>query len=301
MIEIKNISKSYDKKKVLKNISFNIEKNAIYGLLGPNGAGKTTLISILSGVIKSSEGTVLVDGEEFTLNSREVKKRLSLIPQEYAFYPTLTVLENLEFFASIRGIEGSEFEQNLAYALKVTGLEDFLDATSDALSGGLKRRLNIAIGLISDPEILFFDEPTVGIDPQSRNFILDAVKKLKSEDKIIIYTSHHMNEVEYLCDKLVIIDNGEVLAQGDLETLKREHIGQKSVEIVFKEELSFKMDGIRQSEKNKIEIEDISSKELSQLLSTMEKDGVVVESVQYNHHTIEDIFLKLTGKGLRDV
>jgi len=176
--------------------------------LEPNGAGKTTLLSILTGLLPCTKETVYIEGIDISTAPKAVKLMLSLVPQEYAFYPSLSVIENLRFFAGIQQLAAAEINQRIAEAVELTGLQDRLDNRAQQLSGGLKRRLNIAIGLLNKHKLLFLDEPTVGIDPQSRRFILDAIKGINNQGTTIIYTSHYMEEVEYLCDDIAVIDRG---------------------------------------------------------------------------------------------
>lgn len=212
MIEIKDLSFSYAKEKVLNHIDLTIDKGELFGLLGANGAGKTTLISILNGLQKEYEGAVFVDGMKLKTSLKKIQTISSLVPQSLAFYPNLTAYENLEFFGSLYGLSGIKLKEKIGYALEITSLKKVVNQKAVNYSGGLKRRLNIAIGLLNEPRILYLDEPTVGIDPQSRNYILQMIKKINQEKKMtVIYTSHYMEEVEFLCDRVCIIDKGKVL------------------------------------------------------------------------------------------
>lgn len=204
---------------VLKGIDLDIAQGSLFGLLGPNGAGKTTLLSILCGLLPSQVGAVLIDGKDVAVSPSQALASTSLVPQEFAFYPTLTARENLHFFAGIQQIPPADIIGRIDAAAYTAGLAERLDDRADRLSGGLKRRLNLAIGLLIQPALLLLDEPTVGIDPQSRRFILDAIKIINGGGTTVVYTSHYMEEVEYLCDDIAIIDKGAVLVRGSLGDL----------------------------------------------------------------------------------
>jgi len=222
MIRIKNLTKRYDTVPALNQLNMNIGKGVIFGLLGPNGAGKTTLISILNGLTAFQEGEIEIFGLPLHSNLRQIRKRCTFIPQSLAFYENLSVIENLRFFAGIQSIAGATLQSNLDHAISVNQLHKMLDQKAATLSGGQKRRLNIAIGLLNNPEILYFDEPTIGIDPESRNEILETIHSFKKDNKTVIYTSHYMDEIEKICDEAAIINHGEVIRQGQLQTMLHE-------------------------------------------------------------------------------
>ena len=278
MIKISNLCKSYEKHQALKNINLEMNAGSIYGLLGPNGAGKTTLISSLIGLTSYDSGDITIKDKNLKEELAYIQSISSLIPQNLAFYPTLTAKENLEFFAGMLGLKSQALKSRLDYVMNITQLQEVFNKQAQTYSGGLKRRLNIAIGLLSDPEIIYFDEPTVGIDPQSRNFILESIKSMKDDKKLIIYTSHYMEEVEFLCDKVAIIDHGEILKTGTLETLLSD----------------FKALVKTENESFEVELKSLS-KTLDELLSKGEK----VKAVEYGHN-LENYFLQLTNKELRE-
>jgi len=278
MIKISNLSKNYGKHQALKSINLEMNAGSIYGLLGPNGAGKTTLISALVGLNSYDSGEIHIQNKNLKEELSYIQSISSLIPQNLAFYPTLTGKENLEFFAGMLGLKGQALKSRLEYVMNITKLQEVFNKQAQTYSGGLKRRLNIAIGLLSDPEIIYFDEPTVGIDPQSRNFILESIKSMKDDKKLIIYTSHYMEEVEFLCDKIAIIDHGQILKEGTLKSLLTD----------FK--------ALIKTETQSFEIElDAVSKTLDELLAKGEK----IKSVEYGHN-LENYFLQLTSKELRE-
>jgi len=278
MIEISNISKSYGKNEVLKEISLRMQRGSIYGLLGPNGAGKTTLISSLVGLHSVDSGEILIEGKNIKDALAYIQSISSLIPQELAFYPSLTAAENLEYFAGMLGLKGSALKSKIDEVIYLTQLSDVYKKESQTYSGGLKRRLNIAIGLLSNPQIIYLDEPTVGIDPQSRNFILESIKKMQEDNRLIVYTSHYMNEVEFLCDKIAIIDHGEIIEEGKLSAILSD-----SKAIV----------------KTSHEILEVEINLLSDTLNRISKEGNTIESIEYGHN-LESYFLRMTDTKLRD-
>jgi ABC-2 type transport system ATP-binding protein len=204
---------------VLRQLSISVPSGGIFGLLGPNGAGKTTLISILAGQLRAASGRITVDDTPLAELRRREPASLGLVPQEFAFYPMLTCTENLRFFGGVQGLGGARLRERVAAVAAFGRIENVLARRAGELSGGLRRRLNLAIGLLTEPRILLLDEPTVGVDPQSRSFLLDSIRALAGEGRTILYTSHYMEEVEAICDRVAIIDAGRVLRQGALTEL----------------------------------------------------------------------------------
>jgi ABC-2 type transport system ATP-binding protein len=224
VIEVANVSKSYKGMTVaaLDHISLNVPQGSIFGLLGPNGAGKTTLISILLGLIKRDGGEVTVGGFAIDRDLRSARALCGFAPQDLAFYPMLSVAENLAFFGAAGGLDRSSLKTRTEAVITATQLQDHLRKRADQLSGGLKRRLNLALALLHVPKILFLDEPTAGVDPQSRAFIVDVVRSLRNSGVTVIYTSHYMDEVQQVCDRIAVLDNGRVIAEGALDELLTE-------------------------------------------------------------------------------
>jgi ABC-2 type transport system ATP-binding protein len=224
-IEIQNIYKRYksSQEDSLTNVSLDIQTGDVFGLLGPNGAGKTTLISILCGIIPPSSGQILffIDGSEVTETER--KNRVGFVPQEYAFYQELTARQNLDYFGAMYNLSKNDLERRREHLLEVLGLTKAADKKVGTFSGGMKRRINLAIGIIHEPAILFLDEPTVGVDVQSRNAIIRYLQQINEAGTTIIYTSHHMSEAEEFCKHIALIDNGKVIAEGELLKLKTEN------------------------------------------------------------------------------
>lgn len=284
-IIIKNLNKSYNNQLILENLSLEINTGSVFGLLGPNGAGKTTLVSILNQLIKKDSGSVEIYGFDLEKNSNEIKKISSYIPQTYAFYPNLTSYENLEFFAALYGLSGEKLKQQINYCIEVTSLEKFIHKKAFSYSGGVKRRLNIAIGLLNSPKIIYFDEPTVGIDPQSRKYILDVIKNLnKTQDTTIIYTSHYMEEIEFLCDEIAILDKKKIIVQD-----KKENLVQKKSIISI------------QLENKSIEVDVANSYDnfLNMMIELKNKNEKII-NINFVDKSLENMFLSLTKEGLRD-
>ncbi|MCF6173714.1 MAG: ABC transporter ATP-binding protein [Campylobacteraceae bacterium] len=215
MIKVSHVLKKYGNLRALDDLSFHVKKGSIFGLLGINGAGKSTILSILNGLSEIDGGEIEVDGFDIKKDVQKIKELSSIIPQNLAFYEKLSVKENLDFFAKIQNAKKESYDK----AIEVNGLKNVLNQRTSTLSGGQKRRLNIAIGLLNNPQILYFDEPTVGIDPKSRNEILQSIKNYKNFGTTVVYTSHYMNEVEKICDEVAIISHGKLIKQDSLKNL----------------------------------------------------------------------------------
>ncbi|MDA3946476.1 MAG: ABC transporter ATP-binding protein [Helicobacteraceae bacterium] len=307
MIKITNLLKRYDEKVALDHLTLEIKAGTIFGLLGPNGAGKTTLISILNGLTKYNEGEVTVFGLPLDENLEAIRKRCALIPQTLAFYENLTVIENLNFFGGIQNIEKGLLKKNIEYAVETNRLGSMLHQRASTLSGGQKRRLNIAIGLLNDPDILFFDEPTVGIDPESRNEILETILSFKEANKTVIYTSHYMPEIEKICDEVAIINAGKIIKQGSIESmLTNESANQLIIEIyetplATLESFCSKMNALTVVDESSLMLEGKESETVARALALLEAENVAVKNIRYGTTTLESLFINLTSKGRTDV
>ena len=234
-IEIKSLYKKYKNAEdfSVNDISLNIAKDEIYGILGPNGAGKTTLISMLSGLIKPSSGNFTIDGLSPQKSSTKFKQSIGVVPQEYALYPTLTAKENLLYFGSLYGLHHKNLKESIDESLEIMGLTKFADKKVEQFSGGMKRRCNLLAGTLHNPKVLFLDEPTVGVDVQSKKVIIDYLKELNSKGTCIIYTSHHLSEAEEFCTKIAIIDGGKIHAVGTPKELIEKVSHAENLEDVF--------------------------------------------------------------------
>jgi ABC-2 type transport system ATP-binding protein len=232
VLDVVQLSKRYGPIQAVRDLSFHVDPGETYGLLGPNGAGKSTAISMVVGLAEPDAGDVRVLGRPMTTRATEVRSAIGLVPQEVAVYPDLTARENLRFFGRLYDLSGADLSARVDRVLDVIGLAGRADDRSREFSGGMNRRLNIGIGLLHEPQLLVLDEPTVGVDPQSRNAILDAVEQLSAAGMAVLYTTHHMEEAERLCDRIGIIDDGELRAEGTRQELTQ-HASQPDLEGVF--------------------------------------------------------------------
>jgi ABC-2 type transport system ATP-binding protein len=302
MIKIDKLCKSYGNKQALDNLCLQIQANTIFGLLGPNGAGKTTLISILNGLKTFDSGDVSVFGKPLTKELKSIRKRCSLIPQSLAFYDNLSVKENLEFFAGIQKIDRVTAQKNIHYAVEINRLGSMLKQKASTLSGGQKRRLNIAIGLLNNPDILFFDEPTVGIDPESRNEILATIRSFKQDNKCVIYTSHYMPEIEKICDQVAIINHGQIVKQGDIHSMLEVDTAKQLLIELYEAPLSILQKCTELLPQLTIvdsRCLQLGSKEpsvIAQALSVLAKHGIKIKLINYASSNLESIFINLTSK-----
>lgn len=303
-----HILKRYGHQLVLDHVHLEIRQGEILGLLGPNGAGKTTLIHALSGLIGIDSGSIELFGERLSGPMLEVKRKIGLVTQDITVFEDLTAHENLAFFGGIYGLRGAELRRQITETLQFVGLTDQAHKRPYKFSGGMKRRLNIACSIIHRPRLLIMDEPTVGIDPQSRNHILESVRELQKRGTTILYTTHYMEEVQSLTSRVVIMDQGHVIAQGTIDELvKNIHHEEKiKLEVVeLTEDLIDnikRLDGVKHVVLNGTQIQIISragAGNLDRILSLAKSAGGVL-SIHAEKPTLEDVFLTLTGKQLRD-
>lgn len=309
LIEVRGLVKKYKELTAVDNLDLDVEKGEILGLLGPNGSGKSTTINCMLSLLKKDSGSVKIFGKEMSADAYDIKKRIGVVFQDVAVYDELTVYENIDYFCGLYIKDKSERSKLVKRALDLVSLNDFVKFKPKKLSGGLLRRLNIACGIAHKPEIIILDEPTVAVDPQSRNNILEGIKKLNKEGSTIIYTSHYMDEVDFLCDDIVIIDKGKVIAKGTSEQLKDM--------IEMNEKISFTSKDLSEDIINKIKalphLLEFQNKNGSVKLDFAHGDGYLMklvklldeENIQYSSLNVEkpslnDVFLELTGKDLRD-
>lgn len=303
-----HIIKRYGHQLVLDHVNLEIRQGEILGLLGPNGAGKTTLIHALSGLIDIDSGSIELFGKQLSGPMLEVKRKIGLVTQDVTVFEDLTAQENLAFFGEIYGLRGTELKRQITETLQFVGLTDQAHKRPSKFSGGMKRRLNIACSIIHRPSLLIMDEPTVGIDPQSRNHILESVRELQKRGTTILYTTHYMEEVQSLASRVVIMDQGHVIAQGTIDELVKniQHEEKIKLEVVeLTEDLidNIKLlDGVKQVILTGTQIQIISragAGNLDRILSLAKSAGGVL-SIHAEKPTLEDVFLTLTGKQLRD-
>ena len=310
-IEVKNVFKKFGKQEVLKNVSFVIEKGERFGLIGPNGAGKSTLIDIITGLTPADSGQIIIDGMDISKDTVAIRKQIGLVPQEIALLEQIDAKANLEYFGSLYDLDRSTLKQRIQEALEVTGLEDHLKKPVKSFSGGMKRRLNIAAAMLHHPKFLILDEPTVGVDPQSRNKIFEFVKFMNEEyQTTLLYTSHYMEEIENLTQHLFILDQGSQVAYGYQEDIKA--MVQDTVKWIvecedlpsdIKELLSTKVKGLQHihQEMNRLElIVDPTQFDSNALFHTIQENQLELLSLYKQTLSLEEAFLQLTGKSLRD-
>ena len=308
IIEVKNLTKKYKNLTAVDDLSFSVKRGEILGLLGPNGSGKSTTINCLLSLI-NHEGSIKIFGKEIKPDSYDLKSKIGVIFQEVAVFEELTVYENIDYFCGLY-IEPKEKRQKyIAAAIKLVGLEDFTKFYPKQLSGGLLRRLNIACGIAHKPELIFLDEPTVAVDPQSRNNILSGIKHLRDEGATILYTTHYMEEVEELCDRIIILDKGKIIAEGTKEELKSLAGIEEKVtvetpelkdEIIEKIKEMSKVDEVSYNDNLLIVTYKKGNNNLKKLIDFLEENKVVYSKIFSERPTLNDVFLELTGKELRD-
>lgn len=310
ILEVKDVSKKYGKKQVLSGVSFDIEEGDIFGLIGPNGAGKSTLINIITGILDPLNGEVLIGGHSIKKKPIEAKRLIGLVPQELALSEDISAIDNLNFFASLYGLSGKKLKEAVNEALEVVGLTEKKKEKVKKFSGGMKRRLNLAAAIMHKPRLLILDEPTVGIDPQSRNNIFEYLRKVNSQDKTtILYTSHYMEEVEELCKNIFVIDEGREIAYGSLNSVKEKANGTVTIEIKadkINEDLIEKiriLDGALNVEKEAGTLNILYERNkvnLDELIKILQTSGAVIKAIQINELNLGEVFLQLTGKKLRE-
>jgi len=328
ILQVNNLVKKYGDNEAVKGVSFAVEEGEVFGLLGPNGAGKTTTISMLTGLFPPTSGTATVGGFDILQELDQVKKLNGLVPQDLALYPTLSARANLSFFGRIYGLRGRELKERVADVLRIVALTDRADEPIETYSGGMKRRVNIAAGLVHQPRLLFLDEPTVGVDPQSRNQIFESVLQLNRERGMtIIYTSHYMEEVELLCNRVAIIDQGQIIALDNIKNLIAMlgggiiQVGLPQVDDALLRQLAA-LPAVKQASLSpqapaagaeveaaaapaagprlvKIEAEH-SQKALVNLIGFLGQRDIPISSLEILEPNLESVFLHLTGKKLRE-
>jgi ABC-2 type transport system ATP-binding protein len=333
ILEVKGLAKKYGDFEAVKGISFEVQEGEVFGLLGPNGAGKTQTISMLTGVISPTTGTARIGGHDLRKDMKAVKKVNGLVPQDLALYPTLSARTNLEFFGRIYGLHGKELKERVADVLRIVALTERADQAVNTYSGGMKRRVNIAAGLLHHPRLLFLDEPTVGVDPQSRNHIFESVMRLNRERGMsIVYTSHYMEEVELLCNRVAIIDEGRIIAMDTIKNLIALlgggviHLGLERMDDALVRRLG-SLPGVESAEittpavppppaekedVEEVEREPISAEPLVKIVAKNSQQAVVnvinhlneaditLTSLEILEPNLESVFLHLTGKKLRE-
>jgi len=309
VLECSDLRKTFGDRDAVRGVSFFIDAEETYGLLGPNGAGKTTTISMVCGILKRDRGEVHINGQPLTTRSVDPKGMIGFVPQDLAIYPDLTARENLAFFGKLYGVRGVKLKKRVDEVLEIIGLTDRANDQTKEFSGGMKRRLNIGIGLLHKPELLVLDEPTVGVDPQSRNAILESVEVLSGEGMAVLYTTHYMEEAERLCDRVGIIDEGEVKAEGTRRDLVKMVGTNDKVLLEATGHLAPAAEAVRSvpgvvdsstSDGTITVIARDAASALSDIMAVVATAGAAVKNVTVDEPDLESVFLHLTGRALRD-
>ena len=307
-LELRGLGKDYGTRVAVAALDLALAPGQILGLLGPNGAGKTTTISMACGVVTPSRGEVSVSGLDLRKQPKAARAKLGLVPQELAIYEELDAVQNLEYFGALQGLGGNELAARITWALELAGLTERAREAAKKYSGGMKRRLNLAAGLLHRPRVLILDEPTVGVDPQSRNHIFETVRSLAKEGMAILYTSHYMEEVEALCDRIAIMDGGKIVAVGTLPELLAAH-AKGGLELELRGEAQV-IEAAVAAAQPLVTLTRTPGKphvlrceppaQLTPLLAALEAAGAQLARITSYESSLETVFLRLTGKGLRD-
>jgi ABC-2 type transport system ATP-binding protein len=309
LLDVSGLSKSYGARRAVDGVSFQVQAGQTVGLLGPNGAGKSTVVGMLCGLLRPDAGRVLLDGVEVGHGAADAKRRIGLVPQDLALYEDLPARENLKLFGALYGLKGAVLRERAEQVLALVNLADRARDKPATFSGGMKRRLNIAAALMHDPQLLILDEPTVGVDPQSRNAIFDTLERLKAEGRSLIYTSHYMEEVERLADHIVIIDHGKVLADESPAALYRRLPAQAALRIELAAAADATLlEGLRRlpgvsavgADGALLDIRLAEPAHALAVMSWLERAGSRALHFATARTSLEDIFLNLTGRSLRD-
>jgi ABC-2 type transport system ATP-binding protein len=309
VIEINNLTKEYKRLKAVDNLSFEVHEGEILGLLGPNGSGKTTTINCILSLLNFSNGSIKIFDKEMKPNAYDIKRQIGVVFQDVAVFEELNVYDNIDYFCGLYIKDKEMRKKYIEEAIKLVGLDEFKKFYPKQLSGGLLRRLNIACGIAHKPKIIFLDEPTVAVDPQSRNNILDGIKKLRDDGATIIYTTHYMEEVEILCDRVIIIDKGKIIASGTTDELKELAKIEEKVTVEVMQLDNKYIEKIRQFE-NVEKVEYVNEtllitykkgkNNLVELIDYLKEESIKYSKIFSERPTLNDVFLELTGKELRD-
>jgi ABC-2 type transport system ATP-binding protein len=309
IVETKNLSKVFNSRKAVDNVNLAIEEGELFGLLGPNGAGKSTTVAMLSTILPPTEGTAIVGGYDIRKQPKEVRRIIGVVTQEAGIYDDLTAAENLAYFGKLQGVEGKKLQKWIDELLEMVQLKERANDRVKTFSGGMKRRLNLAVGLVHMPKVLFLDEPTTGFDPQARLAVWEIIKQFQAKGVTILLTTHYMDEADYLCDRVAVMDDGKIIALDRPEVLKHsigklEAIELKAAKVPRKlmAELR-KLRGIKKVVRLPEGLRLLTpsaDRVLSQVAKAVTEAGVSIDSLHIVEPTLEDVFIKLTGKTLRD-
>ncbi|MFW5742095.1 MAG: ABC transporter ATP-binding protein [Spirochaetota bacterium] len=309
MIHIENLTKRFADVVALQSVGLSVREGEIFGLLGPNGAGKTTLLNVLTGLVSPDDGVVQIDGRNAASHSLEVRRAIGYVPQEVAIYPDVSARDNVAFFGRLYGLSGGELKRAVDNALDFVGLADAAGRDPRVFSGGMKRRLNIACGIVHSPRLILLDEPTVGIDPQSRNHILTSVEELNRSGCTVVYTSHYMEEVERICSTIAILDHGKVIANGSLYELTSLITDANTYVFTLKnpaqidEEALRAVNGVKTVAARDHQVTvttELETYNIDELVTFFTSRGIILRGVSMDRPSLETVFLHLTGRTLRD-
>ena len=309
LIEIKDLVKRYKDNYAVNGVTFGIEEGEVFGLLGPNGAGKSTTLNCLIGLIQYDGGSIEIFGKKFTGAEREIRREIGYVPQDLAFFEELSAVDNVTYWGKLYGLRGKELKESVKEALERTGLWDRRKEQAKKYSGGMKRRLNIACAIVHHPKILLMDEPTVGVDPQSRNSILESIRELNQNGTTVIYTSHYMEEIEAICSKVAIMDFGKIIASGTVEELIASAATTTRMTLHFREQPQALVDFLRKlpsvlSCERREDGIDLTMQQgdwsFSSLVTRLSEAGYEIIGAEIEKPSLEAVFLQLTGKKLRD-
>ncbi|HSL93121.1 MAG TPA: ABC transporter ATP-binding protein [Bacillota bacterium] len=308
MIKVNNVSKSYGSLRAVDALNLTIGSGAAFGLLGPNGAGKSTTISMLSGLFPPDEGSISIGGHDLWQEPMSARRLMGIVPQDVALYPALSALENVAFFGRLHGLRGTELRKRCQEVLELVGLWDRAKEPVKSYSGGMKRRVNIAAGLVHSPQLLLLDEPTVGVDPQSRRAILDVIKELNSNGMTVLYTSHYMEEVAELCSYIAVMDKGHIIAQGTQAELHNllgdsDFIRIESAEPLTDVSFLETMPGVKRVAVKGAELTLTvrnGAQALAVIVNALAARNVEITGLKVEQANLEAVFLHLTGRTLRD-
>jgi len=296
MIEVRSLRKAFQSLNAVDDVSFQVRRQETFGLLGPNGAGKTTTISMITGVLKPDAGAITIDGI-VDPSVPESRRAIGIAPQELSLYDNLTAQENLTFFARLYGLSSGRLRERVDWALEFAGLTDRRHGRVHTFSGGMQRRLNLAAALVHDPQVILLDEPTVGVDPQSRNHVFESIEQLKAEGRTIVYTTHYMEEAQRLCDRVAIMDHGKILDLDTIDALIDRHGGRSVVKAQLQRApaegvvLPATLDGLSLRFETEQPLEEIGR---------LSSSGVTFHTLEVARPDLETVFLTLTGRSLRD-
>ena len=309
VLNIRNVTKTFGDFAAVDNMSLSVREGEIFGFLGANGAGKSTTIHMVSSLLKATKGEIEVLGKNIAKHPRFAKSNIGIVPQDLAIYEQLTAYENVQFFAGLYGLRGSLLKERTEEALEFVGLGDKAKSFPKSFSGGMKRRLNIACAIAHRPKLIIMDEPTVGIDPHSRNYILQSVLKLNEMGCTIIYTSHYMEEVEEICTRIAIVDHGKIIAEGTKEQLKSIVTDTKEIWIGVRSESNISVEKLKnvpgvvsvRIEDGQIKLQSKAEvNNLNEVIQQLIRDNADIRSVEEQAPNLESVFLTLTGRNLRD-